>query len=116
LRRRIFADPEGAIDASSCESLGAGAIVSFGRFADFSRWLVPVLGCFLLVLASFSNHSALHERIYFAGTNLVCPADHSDVNNVPARRLESNFAAAPKILATPGLGAFLISYTNKLIQ
>jgi hypothetical protein len=113
LRRRIFGQAHEALEPISRETAGAGGI-SFGHFADLSRWLVPVLGCFLLVLASFSTHSSLHEPMYFAGTNLMFPADHSDINSVPARHLESNFAAAPKLLTSPG--ALLISYTNKLIQ
>ncbi|HEV8542476.1 MAG TPA: hypothetical protein VGR78_08790 [Verrucomicrobiae bacterium] len=114
LHRRIFGEAHEDFETISRDAAGAG-VISLGRFADLSRWLVPVLGCFLLVLASFSNHSALHEPMYFAGTNLMFPADHSDINSVPARHLESNFAV-PKLLASPGASALLSSYTNKLIQ
>jgi hypothetical protein len=96
------------------------------HLTDFSRFLVPALGCFLLVLGTLSTR--MNERHAFpAGpTNGLLPysgaqngrlvlaqsVNHSGVNAVPAKRVEWSIG-----LARPtGIGAALISYTNKLIQ
>lgn len=94
---------------------------------ELTRWIVPVFGCFLLVMASLSNQ--LHPRygIELAETNFVLPlltddnagvmppsqTEHSMMNNIPAKTLEWSFG--PRNAAT-SVGTILISYTNKLIR
>jgi hypothetical protein len=97
-------------------------------FRDLSRWLVPAVGCFLLVMGSLSTHlPARYSQM--AATNLVLPAltrespaaalpgalAHSEVNSYPAKSYEWSFGARTSTAASVG-GAILISYTNKLIQ
>lgn len=114
LRERIFRLPPREVAASF-------------DFRDVTRWIVPACGCFLLVLATLSNHLPHRYAVQLAATNLVIPplmeesgpvvmpvsSGHSGVNAVPAKKLEWNFGARP---AATGIGAFLISYTNKLIR
>lgn len=76
---------------------------------------MPALGCFMLVSATLSTRYPSHEG-HLSGTNFALaalPADHSDINAVPTRRLELSLVT-PSI--TPSLGSILVSYTNKLIQ
>ena len=101
------------------------------QFRDFSRWLVPAFGCFLLALASLSTHSP--GRFSFTkGTNMVLPPltekfsaatipgaqQHSGVNSYPARSYEWSFGsrASSTSSALSTANAILFSYTNKLIQ
>ena len=102
------------------------------QFRDFSRWLVPAFGCFLLALASLSTHSPARFSLSRAGTNLVLPPltekfsvatipgaqHHSGVNSYPARSYEWSFGArsSPTSSAISTANAILFSYTNKLIQ
>jgi hypothetical protein len=104
----------------------AAAAISFD-LRELSRWIVPAFGCFLLVMASLSDH--LHPRygLELAETNFVLPAltdegsaqlppsstKHSVMNNIPAKTLEWNFGPAT---AATSMGSILISYTNKLIR
>ena len=94
---------------------------------ELTRWIVPALGCFLLVMASLSSH--LHPRygLELAATNFVLPSlteegptqlppsstKHSVMNSIPAKTLEWNFGPAT---AATSMGTILISYTNKLIR
>lgn len=116
LRARIFGvEPEPA------------AAIHFD-LRELTRWIVPAFGCFLLVMASLSNH--LHPRygLELAETNLVLPSltdddgpaqlppsttEHSMMNNIPAKTLEWSFGPAT---AATSVGTILISYTNKLIR
>ena len=99
------------------------------RFADFSQWLVPVFGCFLLVVGTLSSRYPAHGAFPLgAATNillsdnsaayseavLAASADHSDKNSLPAPRLEWSFAS--KATSTSSYGAVQVSYTNKIIQ
>ena len=102
------------------------------QFRDFSRWLVPAFGCFLLALASLSTHSPARFSLTKAGTNMVLPPltakfsaatipgaqQHSGVNSYPARSYEWNFGsrASTTSSAISTANAILFSYTNKLIQ
>jgi hypothetical protein len=113
LRARIFGAP-------------ASAAAPRIRFADFSQWLVPVFGCFLLVIGTLSsrypaheNYSALPTNILdgspaYSSTVLAARADHSDKNNVPASHLEWSFGSQTSTTAYPG--AVQVSYTNKIIS
>jgi hypothetical protein len=94
---------------------------------ELYRWLIPALGCFLLVLATLANRNPSREYVRFTGTNFVIAQannndadlllsqhlDHSDINAVPKRHFEWN-VATPVIRAS--FAAQIISYTNKLIQ
>jgi hypothetical protein len=115
LRTRIF-----ATDAHPAVALGFDV-------RELTRWIVPVFGCFLLVMASLSSH--LHPRygIALAETNFVLPpltddspgimpasrTEHSMMNSIPAKTLEWSFG--PRNAAT-SVGTILIAYTNKLIR
>ena len=115
LRARIFAS-----DSQPAAAIGFD-------LRELTRWIVPAVGCFLLVMASLSTH--LHPRygIALAETNFVLPSlneeragvippsrtQHSMMNSIPAKTLEWNFG--PKSAAT-SVGSILISYTNKLIR
>lgn len=119
LRARIFgAAPE------------AQAAATFD-LRDLTRWIVPAFGCFLLVLATLSNHLPPQYALQLSATNFVFPAlteettsvvmpgsyDHnSGVNAIPAKKFELNFGSRPALTSLTGLGSILISYTNKLIQ
>jgi hypothetical protein len=97
------------------------------RLADLSRWLVPAFGCFLLMIATLSNHYRVHDVFPLTMTNLLLSenstayndvvvashSDHSDVNSLPARRLEWSFGTRSSVTS---FGSVLASYTNKLIQ
>jgi hypothetical protein len=100
--------------------------VAFG-LRDFSRWLVPAFGCFLLVLANLSTHLPGRFALQLADTNVPSFSDqmsmatlpgaqqHSEVNSYPAREYEWSFAARHSTAAMTA-GSILVSYTNKLIQ
>jgi hypothetical protein len=111
--RRIFgAEREGEVD--------------FG-LRDFSRWLVPAFGCFLLLVANLSTHLPGRNSLQLAATNLPSFSEHvsmatlpgaeqhSEVNSYPAREYEWSFAARHSTAAMAA-GSILVSYTNKLIQ
>ena len=99
------------------------------RFADLTQWLVPVFGCFLLVIGTLSSRYPVHGAFPLgAATNmllsdnsaayneaiLAASADHSDKNSLPAPRLEWSFGNQPG--STSSYGAVQASYTNKIIQ
>ena len=117
LRARIFAsEPQVTADGAVAFSLG-----------EITRWIVPALGCFLLVMASLSSHIHPRYALHLADTNFALPSltdehagqlppestKHSVMNNIPARTLEWNYRP---ISAATSMGTILISYTNKLIQ
>ena len=96
---------------------------------DLTRWIVPAFGCFLLALATLSNHVQPHYALRLSATNYALPPltgesgsvmmpaeyDHnSGVNAIPAREFEVIFASRPALTSITGLGTLLISYTNKL--
>jgi hypothetical protein len=116
LRARIF--------GSETQTSG---VVAFD-LRELTRWIVPAMGCFLLVLGSLSSHLQPHYGIDLAATNFVLPSldddavasvppssstKHSVMNSIPAKTVEWNFG--PKTAATT-MGTILISYTNKLIS
>jgi hypothetical protein len=117
LRARIFA----------AEPHAEGAIAFDLR--DLTRWIVPALGCFLLVMANVSNHLQPRSSLELAGSKLVLPGfssesgtmplpdstGHSGINAFPAK-LEWQVATRPATAAVESVGSFLISYTNRLIQ
>lgn len=91
---------------------------------DFSRWLVPAFGCFLLVVGGLSQRvsdplggsaetnwlgaqSGGNSRIMLAQSR-----QHSEINAIPATRMERSIGRAE--LAQPGRTA--TSHTNQLIQ
>jgi hypothetical protein len=97
------------------------------RVGQLFRWLVPALGCFLLVAATLSTRNPAHEPARPYGTNFTLAQanseearlifaqhpDHSDINAVPERHFEWS-VGIPVI--KPSVAAQIISYTNKLIQ
>jgi len=97
------------------------------NFGDASRWFVPALGCFLLVMSSLSMKFQDSNVLQLAATNMLVSSssnedarvmyyskqEHSDKNSIPYKRLEYSFG---KKQGLPGIGSFLISYTNRLIQ
>jgi hypothetical protein len=76
--------------------------------ADFSRWLVPVVGCFLVAMASLGTRTAPQALV--RSTNDLFPESnkssyaayvganvfHSEMNSVPVTRVEWNFGSAAK--------------------
>jgi hypothetical protein len=126
LRERIFA-PHAVVRAS----IPGGTAAPVGevpiRVGELFRWLVPALGCFLLVAATLSTRNPVHEPPRFNGTNFTLAQanseeaslifaqhpDHSDINAVPERHFEWS-VGIPVI--KPSVTAQIISYTNKLIQ
>jgi hypothetical protein len=116
LKEKIFRSPD---------SEAASPLFSAG---DFTRWLAPALGCFLLVVASLparfqarSLHAFTNSQFSTApsrsqtASNLFYSRtpEHSDVNSVPCKHLEYNFGTRAPIIS---LGSILISYTNRLIE
>lgn len=95
---------------------------------ELTRWFVPAFGCFLLVLATLSDHMgnpSLHRAAHLllpplgseGGTTALPDAiGHSGINTVPATKFERSFEARPATNPIGTVSAFLISYTNKLIQ
>jgi hypothetical protein len=99
------------------------------HFHDFSRWLVPAFGCFLLVLGSLSNHlparySLRSEKDFVLpplseeSSAAILPGakSHSGVNSYPAKSYELSFGTRVSTAAATTASSILISYTNKLIQ
>ena len=101
------------------------------HFRDFSRWLVPAFGCFLLAVASLSTHSPalfsssktepdfvlppLTEKFSFA--TIPGAQQHSGVNSYPARSYELSFSARASTTSSAiSTANAILSYTNKLIQ
>ena len=94
---------------------------------DLSRWLVPALGCFLLMMAHLSAHIPARYSMQIAdhapqilGDQLSMASipgaqQHSGVNSYPARSYEVSFAARPSTAAL-NAASILFSYTNKLIN
>ena len=123
LRERIFARPAVARPAVSAAAPGERSF----RVGELFRWLVPVLGCFLLVAATLSTRNPAREPARVIGTNFTLAQanceeaslifaqhpDHSDINAVPERHFEWS-VGLPVI--KPSVAAQIISYTNKLIQ
>ena len=127
LRARIFRAP------AQMASIRTGRrAADRGFFADLTYWLVPALGCFLLAAGTLSHRYPVHGPIALSAgaTNLLLPdghgayseaaiasrlsgANHSDVNALPAPRLEWSFGSSAS--STPPTAA-AVSYTNKIIQ
>jgi len=97
------------------------------HLADFSQWLVPVFGCFLLMIATLSERYPGHQSLPASLTNLlvsentamlVARQDHSDKNALPTPSLEWRFGGH-SIAEGTSTGAFEglpVFYTNKIIQ
>src|SRR6186997_2051772 len=112
LRQRIFGKPALA---------GAAA----RTISDFSRWLVPAFGCFVLVVGGLTQHVSEHvaparETNLFSAQNgqksrimLAEARQHSEINALPTTRMERSIEGSP--LPPPGQST-LISHTNQLIQ
>lgn len=105
LRRRIF-----AFEAAE------PAEIDFS-VRDFSRWLVPAMGCFLMVAATLVNPQphAVTAQAGALGDQAMAfsiAAHHSGVNNTPARTLEWTFARA----ASNTGDSFSPSETNQLTR
>jgi hypothetical protein len=114
LRRRIF----GVAERVSARTF---------HLADLSQWLVPVFGCFLLVMGTLSDRYPAHETLPVGFTNMLLSdnnavisarADHSDKNALPPMPAEWTLGArsASARASTSALDAVMVSYTNKLIQ
>jgi hypothetical protein len=119
LRRRIF------------RQVAAPEASPRNLVADFSQWLVPAFGCFLLVAGTLTSRYPAHAVLPIGATNFLSAetgngytemviasgADHSDKNSLPAPRLEWTFggrSSAANPAARAGVG--LVSYTNQIIQ
>jgi hypothetical protein len=88
------------------------------RIPGLSQWLVPALGCFLLVFATLSNRFPARPDLgEFAltpeGVMLASRGDHCGVNRLPTGRLEWSFGSRS---STSVLGSILVSHTNRIIQ
>ena len=96
------------------------------RLTDFTQWLVPVFGCFLLVVGTLSTRYPAHVVLTFSATNflaehgaaysemvLASGAEHSDKNALPVPRLEWSFGGRS---STADLVGAPTSYTNKINQ
>jgi hypothetical protein len=94
-------------------------------FGDLWRWLVPVMGCLVLVLGSISssgphapylgsltNNLLAQSNGYSTPPVFVKQAEHSEQNNVPATRVEWSFGGR----STSAAVQLIQFYTNKLIQ
>jgi hypothetical protein len=105
LRAQIFAEP---------------AVSAARALSEFSRWLVPSFGCFLLAVGSLSqrlpgNGHIMAQSLLTIGTQTAAAEarQHSEINAIPAKRMEySIHAALTQSLTSP----ILTSYTNKLIH
>jgi hypothetical protein len=116
VRTRIF----GA--ASALEPAAAGPRI---RLADFTRWVVPAFGCFLLVVGTLSSRYPAQRGLQLSATNflgaengftemvIASGTEHCDKNSLPAGRLEWSFGGRSN---TGHLGAVPVSYTNTIIQ
>jgi hypothetical protein len=93
-------------------------------FGDLWRWLVPVMGCFVLVvgsisprsthsayLGSFTNNLLAQSNGYTAQPLMANLPEHSEQNNVPATKVEWSFAGRSTAVVQS-----IQFYTNKLIQ
>jgi hypothetical protein len=102
---------------------GRGALIRSAALAlsEFSRWVVPAFGCFVLVVGGLSRGPARvalegEASSWSAGRERIMLAEarqHSEINAVPVTRMEQRIGMA--LFQEPS-GASLISYTNKLIQ
>jgi hypothetical protein len=114
LRARIFdARPQAG---------GAAAAIAFD-FRELTRFIVPAFGCFLLVMASLSDHWHTRYAVDIESANLLATAladeaplppsttKHSMMNSIPA--LEWNLG--PRTAAT-SIGTIFVAYTNKLMR
>lgn len=121
LRQRIFGQPQRVAKGSKGANVAQAV-----RLADFSQWLVPVFGCFLLMIGTLSSRYPAHEVYPLMGTNVLLTensaayneavmarADHSDKNALPTATVEWTFGA-PKTATSYSAGP--VSYTNKIIQ
>ena len=111
LRARLFGKPALARDAVRTVS-------------DFSRWLVPAFGCFVLVMGGLSQRFT-GEHAFQRETNVLGPAAgssrfmlaearvHSEINAVPVKHLHYSFVSNITQPASPGPD---FSFTNRLIQ
>ena len=111
LRQRIFGRPASVETAAR-------------TISDFSRFLVPAFGCFMLVLSGLSQR--LPENLAATETNLLSGQDRgnsriilaearrlSEINAIPVTRMEYRIKASE--LAQPE-STGVTAYTNQLIQ
>jgi hypothetical protein len=110
LRERIFGAASQAITSPSAPF----------RFADFTQWLVPVFGCFLLMIGTLSSRYPAHD-VSIIATNMLLSEntaayagsiEHSEKNALPAAHVEWTFGNRPSTTSYSGA----VSYTNKIIQ
>jgi hypothetical protein len=96
------------------------------RLADFTQWLVPVFGCFLLMIATLSNRYPIHD-VSMSATNMLLSEnaaayagsiEHSEKNALPSAHVEWTFGNRPSATsaATSYSGTVPVSYTNTIIQ
>jgi hypothetical protein len=96
------------------------------RFTDLTQWLVPVFGCFLLMIATLSNRYPVHD-VSLGATNMLLSEnaaayagsiEHSEKNALPAAHVEWTFGNRPSTTsaATSYSGTVPVSYTNTIIQ
>ena len=115
LQRRIFSQEESRPNSNEL------------TIREITRWCVPAFGCFLLVMSSLTTRLQEPALDQLAATNLMMTTgdmesssiyyarnqEHSEKNSIPRTRVEYNIS---KRIPTLGIGSFLISYTNSLIQ
>src|SRR5689334_14437031 len=100
LRNRIFAS-----DAASTPTTAALRVFDL---ASLMHWLVPALGCFVLVTGTL-NHPDFHTSLSARESNLASAVVYG-VNKVPATTLEWTFGQ-PSISSND---SFLRTETNTL--
>ena len=110
LRERIFGPASRAATAPSAPF----------RFADFTQWLVPAFGCFLLMIGTLSSRYPAHDVSVIA-TNMLLSEnaaayagsiEHSEKNALPTAHVEWTFGNRSSATSYDGT----VSYTNKIIQ
>jgi hypothetical protein len=100
----------------------ARAQAAVSLFSDFSRWLVPAFGCFLLVVAGLSQRmpdaGRFAEGDFFGPSNgnerlmLAESRQHSEINAIPVKHLQYSFGSN---LSQP-VPSVPAAFTNHLIQ
>src|SRR4029079_2794904 len=100
LRERIFVQIAGAAAVSRAPF----------RFADFTQWLVPVFGCFLLMMGTLSSRYPAHD-VSLIATNMLLSEnsaayaggiEHSEKNALPAAHVEWTFGNRPSATSYSG--------------
>ena len=97
------------------------------RLGDFCRWLVPAVGCFILVVSSLSARFPQADYHAFASTNFLLPVSvqespvevsllpqaraRYEQNSVPVTTVELRFAPTSRVAQPGGFPK-----TNALIQ